>query len=326
MDDALIQYVLGDLPAAEREAVRERIASNSADASAAVRLQLVVEALRTGPGESVEPPSGLVADTISRVAGAVIAAGVKSRDSRTVSTPAPRRPTPITVPAGVRPRSSSPFFPSWRWADVTVAAGIGLLAVGITLAAIGRVRQDSQVIACQKRMHDLHTSLVSHADTDSGRFPQIGAKDTPTAGSFVVPLARSGHLPVGASCPAADPDDAATVSVPNGPDWGVTRVGYTYNLGYRPGGGDLVGLRRGEAGDQTPLCADMPTAAASPGTGPVSPHPRGQNVLYVGGNVRFSPTGRAGLNGDDIYRNDAGEVHAGLRPEDSTLGRPNDVP
>jgi prepilin-type processing-associated H-X9-DG protein len=323
MDDALIQYVLGDLPAAERDAVRERIASNSADASAAARLQLVLEALRTGPGESVEPPTGLVTDTIGRVASALLAAGVRPG---AVTTPAPRRPTPIRVPDRVRPRSGSPFFPSWRWADVTVAAGIGLLAVGITLAAIGRVRQENQTLACQKRLHDLHTALVSHADTDAGRFPLIGAQDTPTAGSFVVPLARTGHLPAGASCPAADPDDAATVSVPTGPDWGVTKVGYTYHLGYRPAGGDLVSLRRGEAGDQTPLCADMPTVAASPCTGPVSPHPRGQNVLYVGGHVRFSSTGRAGLNGDDIYRNDAGEVRAGLRAEDATLGRPNDVP
>ena len=326
MDDALIHYALGDLTPAERDAVRERLASNPADASAAGRLRLVVEALRAAPGESVEPPSGLVADTIGRVAGVLVATGVRPKDSRSLAPPPPRRPTPITVPARVRPRSSSPFFPSWRWADVTVAAGIGLLAVGITLAAIGRVRQENQAIACQKRLHDLHAALVSHADADGGRFPQIGATDTPTAGSFVVPLARTGHLPAGAACPAADPDDAATVSVPAGPDWGVTKVGYTYNLGYRPAGGDLVGLRRGEAGDQAPLSADMPTAAASPCTGPVSPHPRGQNVLYVGGHVRFSPTGRAGLNGDDIYRNDAGEVRAGLRLEDAALGRPNDVP
>jgi hypothetical protein len=50
------------------------------------------------------------------------------------------------------------------------------------------------------------------------------------------------------------------------------------------------------------------------------------NVLYAGGAVRFSTTVAAGVNGDDIYRNAAGLARAGLHFEDSSLGRPDDVP
>ena len=66
--------------------------------------------------------------------------------------------------------------------------------------------------------------------------------------------------------------------------------------------------------------------AADPPAGPASPHRTGQNVLYAGGRVRFATVPTAGLDGDDIYRNDAGWVRAGLRPADAVLGGPIDCP
>ena len=37
--------------------------------------------------------------------------------------------------------------------------------------------------------------------------------------------------------------------------------------------------------------------------------------------MRFATVPTVGVNGDDIYRNDAGVVRAGLRSGDATLGR-----
>ncbi len=330
MDETLLQFALGELPAEELEGVRRRLDSNPSEAAQIERIRLVLGVLEEVRATSSQPPANLVQETIARVAGAVVAA----------PRPVIRRPAPPTLPMTPRrtppeghpvPRSrpSGPVIFSWRWADVTVAAGIGLLAVGITLTAIGRIRQENQLLACQKQMQELHVALTHHADASDGRFPQVGIGEVPSAGKFVIPLARTGNLSKDllAVCPAADPDDASLVEVPRGDDWKVTRVGYTYNLGYRGGDGTLLGIRRGEKnGDSTPVAADMPSREASPMDGPVSPHPRGQNVLYLDGSVRFCTSGKAGVNGDDIYRNDAGVVHAGLRPEDATLGRPGDVP
>jgi hypothetical protein len=73
-----------------------------------------------------------------------------------------------------------------------------------------------------------------------------------------------------------------------------------------------------------PIAADLP-ARLTP-TGPTPAHARGQNVLYVGGAVRFAPTPAAGVNGDHIYRNQAGLPRAGLHRDDTCLGGPPDTP
>ena len=51
---------------------------------------------------------------------------------------------------------------------------------------------------------------------------------------------------------------------------------------------------------------------------PVS-HGGGQNVLFVGGNVRFATSPNVGYNGDHIFLNDVGLVAPGLHRFDSVL-------
>jgi prepilin-type processing-associated H-X9-DG protein len=134
-------------------------------------------------------------------------------------------------------------------------------------------------------------------------------------------------------CPAtSDPDPAAAGFRP-GPSFAppelavVARVGYAYPLGYRGPTGELIGPRRGEpAGDRAPLAADLPAQLVAPSDGPVSPHGTGQNVLFADGRVQFFTRATVGPGGDDIYRNDAGRVRAGLHPLDASLGRATDEP
>jgi hypothetical protein len=191
-----------------------------------------------------------------------------------------------------------PVYAAWLRADVAVAACLGLVSTLLVTAGIAKVRADSRTVACQERMRELHTALVGYGETHAGRLPAPGGD------GFAAGLARAGQLPVGlpAECPA-DPDGAA--------------VPFHYTLGYLRPDGVLVGPRRDDP-DGVPLLADPPADR--------SPHRGGQNVLFAGGRVRFTTVPTAGLNGDHIYRNDAGVVRAGLRPADAVLGGPADCP
>jgi hypothetical protein len=53
-------------------------------------------------------------------------------------------------------------------------------------------------------------------------------------------------------------------------------------------------------------------------------HRTGHNVLYIGGNVRHCTNPRVGVDGDDIFLNQAFQVAPGLHRDDSVLG-PGDV-
>src|SRR5262249_37428581 len=100
--------------------------------------------------------------------------------------------------------------------------------------------------------------------------------------------------------------------------------------GYYGPRGQVLGLRQadipGGAADWDPVAADLPAVWPAGGPGRVAPHPRGQNVLYAGGSVRFSTTPAARIDRDGIYPNDTGLVRAGLHRNDASLGRPSDYP
>ena len=191
-----------------------------------------------------------------------------------------------------------PVYAAWVRADVAVAVGLGLVTVLFGAAGVAKLRADSRTVACQGRLRELHTALAGYGETHAGRLP------TPGGAGFADELARAGQLPVGlpVDCPA---DPAGTPTA------------YRYTLGYVGGDGVLVGPRRDDP-DGSPLVADPPAGH--------SPHRGGQNVLFAGGRVRFATTPTAGLNGDHIYRNDAGLVRAGLHPADAALGGPTDCP
>jgi prepilin-type processing-associated H-X9-DG protein len=226
-------------------------------------------------------------------------------------------------------------FPVRRPIEVVVAATIALLAVGLVLGGVQKFREASQVAACQNNLRVMYQGLTDYADAHDGDYPRVGGPNAPTAGAFVSVLVEARQYPADLKliC-AADPDpNPAAVGFrpdplfPPGPDV-LNQVGYVYTLGYRGPDGGLVGLRRadGLTDDHTPLAADLPARAVAPAVGPTSPHGRGQNVLFADGRVQFLTTATVGPNGDDIYRNDAGWVKAGLHRLDASLGRATDAP
>ena len=122
------------------------------------------------------------------------------------------------------------------------------------------------------------------------------------------------HPNVRLACPSAPPD--ATVP--------ATLATYAYTLGFRDEAGQLRGVDRASGSDLMPILADAPIRQEATAV-PVN-HRRGQNVLFAGGNVRFCTTTNVGLNADDICCNRLGLVGAGVDPEDTVLGRPNERP
>jgi prepilin-type processing-associated H-X9-DG protein len=326
-DEDLIGYLLDALAPDERAEVEQHLKT---DADAVVRLaelRLAFEPLEADR-EHPSPPPGLATRTLAKLASvlaepAAIAAEAEEKDeplavpSQVTQTRQARLPA---LPRAPRDAPESRLIGGRLRLDLFVAAGIALFAFGIMFSAIGKVRADQQLVACQNTLRTVHTGLTGYADTHSGRYPQIGVGTNATAETFATTLAESGQVPqtFRPCCPAA-------VSLAS------DSVGYTYTLGYRSPNGGLQGLRRPDGvydeSDLVPIAADFPSAEAAPAVvGPTCPHTQGMNVLFVGGNVRVTTSALIGPGGDDIFRNIYGAVAAGADRTDVVLGRPGDKP
>lgn len=226
--------------------------------------------------------------------------------------------TRAPVPAAPPPSDGPDYRAVGRFrADLLVAAGIALVGVGLVLSAVSKVRHNARATACQNNLRELHNGLVNYANSNDGRYPQVGDADVPTAGAFATALIEPGYLRRGCKpeCPATPEHHA-----------------YAYTLGFRENGA-LTGLRRppersdsADANDLMPISADLPATGAAPGSGPISPHGRTMHVLFVGGHVRATTSPNIGPGEDHIYSNWQGAVAAGAGRTDAVLGRPGDKP
>jgi prepilin-type processing-associated H-X9-DG protein len=341
MTDAdLIGYLLDALDDDDRVAVESHLRANPDAAARLEQLRLTLAPLEADR-EPDPVPAGLALRTIGRLAEYLVeheptparpssvADLVATVEAATAAAPeVAEADEPLAFPAATGPIPRAPreepetraiggrFRP-----DLLVACGIALFAGGLIFSAVGKVRAQNQMLACQNALRVTHTGLSGYADANQGRYPQVGPNAT--ADSFAAALASAGQVPVGfrPACPACPVPTPVTPTV---------AVGYTYTLGYYSPTGDLLGLRRPTATpaehDLVPICADYPTADAAPAAGPVCPHPRGMNVLFVGGHVRFTRTPLIGPNGDHIFQNVHGRPEAGADRSDVVLGRPGDRP
>jgi prepilin-type processing-associated H-X9-DG protein len=163
-------------------------------------------------------------------------------------------------------------------------------------------------------MQQFYEAAAGYSENNDGKFPQV--PDGQVAATAAVTLKQTGYLPSNArlTCPAGDPEQAVPAAIAN----------YAYSLGFRDKEGQLWGLDRRPENDMLPILADAPMRQgreAFPGN-----HRHGQNVLFAGGHVRFCTSPNVGVNGDDIFCNAHGRVAAGLFPNDSALGRPDELP
>ena len=324
-DEDLIGYLMDALDPAERAAAEARLRDNPAAAARLAVLRSTLAPLEADREAPAAPP-GLAGRTLalvaahlaahepSRAAPAGAEAIARSVSPELLATPAPARAR--RVPPRDEPELTS-LGGRFRF-DIVVAGCILVFGGGLVFSAIGKLREENRMVACQNTLRTVHVGLNGYADANGDRFPQVGVGSNATAETFAQTLAA--HMPEGfrPCCPAVTP-----ATNPGG-------AGYTYTLGYRAPGGGLLGFTRPDETsperDLVPISADFPTATAAPTAGPTCPHRVGMNVLYVGGHVRLTTSPLVGPNGDDIFRNLFGDVAAGKDRRDIVLGRPGDRP
>jgi hypothetical protein len=312
MDENLIGYYLN----LHDDETQRRLDAESQSPEVRQRLERVRQALaplaidRADP----EPPRDLAARTLARVA---------EFQRRRLAKPAHTRTRPRWTETAVAGGPSR-----WRRADALVAACLLVLFGGLSLAGLTRLQHRQQVEACQNNLRQFHQALVGYSQEHEGRFPQIA--ETPPlnqAGAFIAMLQNEGLLSpvVRTTCPSAVPAPVVQAAAPADPGPQLTGS-YAYSLGYRDANGRLHGLRlNGPETDLMPIMSDRPAPLRNPGQGSPN-HGTGQNVLFIGGHVRYCTNSRVGVEGDDIFLNQAAEVAAGLHRLDTVLGATHDRP
>jgi hypothetical protein len=311
MDEHLIGYLCDNLDPATRRAVEAHLRTHP---DAAARLQSLRQTLAgadTDP-DAMKPPRDLVARTLARVA---------------------ERCRPLPSAPDLAPRESGAFGRRWfQRADVAAAAAVFLLIGVVALAGLPALRARANQLACQNQMRVVWQALEQYSDAPEhhGDFPRVEA-DGPrsVAGAFVPILQADGYLSPNVSLVCSATGERAGPRPSMGeleqmyqsqPEVfkSVARSlagNYAYSLGYSDNG-QLQGLRR-DSGDLLPLLADAPPQTG----GGLSPNHggRGQNVLYIGGNVRWCTQRTVGVNCDDIYLNQDGQLRTGRNWSDTVL-------
>jgi prepilin-type processing-associated H-X9-DG protein len=314
MDQNLIGYLLDALEPDERAQVEVYL---KAHPEARARLEALRQSLARleADRDELEPPPGLAERTLAHVAGG--AEGL------------PRAPRPVG-------RFGGPGRRGWRRADLLVAASLLLVAAGLAVSGLFRLRESHDVLACQNNLREFFRGLSAYSDQHQGNFPDVANAARPprnVAGLVVPILTSAGALPADASvrCPAFGAPVAPSVTFEQVLgmsdeefDRASARLGYcyAYSLGYRDAAGQYHGPRADpdRPVTQTPLMSDRPPVDLSLGNSP-NHGGRGQNVLFMDGHVRFCTSRAVGVGGDDIFVNRANEVAAGLDADDAVLGK-----
>ncbi len=224
--------------------------------------------------------------------------------------------------------------------DLFAAAGLLIMFGGVIWPAIHRQRQNQADLACRYNMSQTWRGLVHWAMNNGDKFPvpdEKGARSTP--GIYASCVIQSGYvLPQSyfLDCPSTveNPTQHQVPTLTALDDlyrtdrdkWHETtrQMGgsYAYHMGHRIFG-HHVGYNL-KSGGHRPILADAGHSRAghnSPNHGD-----RGQNVLTIGGSVRFWNNRNAGIGRDDIYLNRTFAHNAGIGPDDTVLGSWADRP
>ncbi len=313
LDENLIGYLLGALDEDTRAEVEAQILGDLDARCRLEQLQLTLEPLGADKVD-MAPPKDLAVRTIARVA-------------EYYSLNLARAPEAVA--------RSTPLASRWRRADFVVAAAVVLLALVVGVPALLRLRGPSMGAAlaeCKNNMRVLNVGLQTYKDIHH-EFPSVVVEKPRDAAGMVVPiLADAGAVlePASLCCPGSIPGVACPMTLEQlralNPDEFSQQASnlipsYAYSLGHRDEAGAYFGpmVPEGMQASDFPLLADAPPADG--GLGNSNNHGgTGQNVLFADGHVRFVSLRTIGLHNDDIYRNKANQVAAGLDPCDPVLG------
>jgi prepilin-type processing-associated H-X9-DG protein len=297
--------LLNALELDERRAIDEHLENNPKARRDLVALRRLLQPLADEAQVEIEPAGDLHFRTLRAVAG------LRGREQTRQSIVARGlRAAPLDAYRRLR----------WRRADVLVAACIALVVLILVPPAILQVRHRQQIVACADNLHLFHQAIQQYANDRHGALPAPEA-DTPwnNAGIYAAKLREAGYW-TGAlqvNCPANNrtgrvaPEPPTLDMLQRYPDESeehercLRQMGgcYAYNLGYEEGGRYIAVSR--DLGDGTPVIADRPFRRAESADWLLANSPnhagRGQNVLFLGGHVRFTTTRI--INDDDIFLN-----------------------
>ncbi len=309
MDEHLVGYLLNALDPVTHQRMEAYLRTHP---DARTRLALLEEALAplADDADEADVPHDLTVATVARIS-----------EYRCALPDAPR-PT-------LHQRSVSPR----RWArpiDWVAAAVLLLLVGGLCLPLLARQWREQQRLACRNNLRQFWVALQRYADRSNNEFPRVEAAGPRSVAGVFVPILNDAGLlnDVSIACPAQqgrrEPLPCTVADLEqlyrDAPGRFRTVAGnlaghYAYCLGYEDGHG-LHGLRR-DTGDGLPILADC---AGTDALNSNNHGGAGQNVLYVGGNVRWCVQPTVGVDGDNIYVNQHNHVRAGVCFSDTVLG------
>lgn len=321
MREQLVSYVLGDLSAAERQAVEERLTRDE-------HLRAELDQIRAClAGAALDEDGDCPPDLAHRTACNVrtlAESGTFTADGEPIEE-TPSAACGLALLGG-----------NWSAADAVVAAGVVLAVTMLLAPAIRSSRDSAHRLGCENNLRQLGQVLVLYSNENGGYFPQIRLHDN--AGMYTLRLAEEGfaerdELSQLVLCPSRSSSTQAVV-LPTLEQFHHARDqmlrqfqrrmggNYAYRLGYMSDGIYLPVKNSGDC--RQPLLSDAPLW--HDGELRSEAHDCGQNVLYQSGRVRFVVGCRAPGSCDHLFLNSAGIPAAGQNAADAVLGRSEVTP
>ncbi|MCS7160954.1 MAG: hypothetical protein RMJ19_10835 [Gemmatales bacterium] len=351
MDEAdLIGFLLDLLEDEERQAVEEKLAESSAVQQ---QLDALAHLMRLLSVLEDDPPPDLAARTVEALlVSATTLPRALNASPRNLplsvhlrNQPLPEEADYLEPSESLKPgRNYSATRFTWRFVDILVLGVLVLLIGALIPPAVLQARHWERVLACQNNLRRFHVCLHQYAQQNT-YFP-IAEERGPLAhaGVFVLLLRHSGlwDHDLTVTCPAkiharSRPQEELP-TLREFTQWGSCQDEdlrrkyeewryrlsgcYAYHLGYRNDRQQLCGLTL-QDDDCLPILGDRPTRPEEDPDWFAKNSPnhsgRGQNVLYVGGHVKFQRCRSCGHARDDIYLNRQRQLAAGCDRYDVVL-------
>jgi hypothetical protein len=308
MDHDLLAYLLQGLDPDEERAVEAHLEEDPAARKELQKWRRLLDPLNHVP--PVEPPATLYMNTLRAVAGQM------------VQTRGPVFPA--------RDESGDGGGRWWRRADVLVAAAAILVLALLLPPVLVYVRARQEIMACQQNLERLHRSYKQYWEQNNNVLPNLGDLEEPRirfAGMHPVLLRekKCWNDEINLVCPGVgkgdirplrDRSEAMELLSQGEPNWPAQVGGqYAYPLGFFQED-RLCALTR-DLGDETPYLSDRSPIHAGKSNSP-NHGGKGQNVLFMGGHVRWM-TARI-VGDDDIFLNADGKLEASRSVKDIVLG------
>ncbi len=315
IDHDLIGYLLGALEADEREQVAAALAADAALRERLESLRSELRLLEDPP--TFEPPADLAERTC-----AFIAAHAEP----------PSPAGDVSRKAG-RLKTHESLAPSrgWRSVDIAVSIAVCIAGAALIFPLINSSRANSQIAICANKLREIGLALTGFSERHNGLFPQVPETgNLAAAGVYAPTLIDSRFIsdPRVVICPGSPLAEQPGFRIPRLDEIQEARAeqlaelrrkmggSYGYVLGYRDNG--VYKPTRNLYREKFAIASDAPSDDLdnSPNHGR-----NGYNALLEDGHVVYLRLCRLDGTGDDIFRNDMGELAPGCQVNDAVVAR-----